>query len=68
MSNKEVYRTLFTHDGQGAPMPVFESDKNDLHEAAGNMYISLDRILAQKEAELREVDACIIEEEMELSR
>ena len=49
-------------------MPIFESDKDDIHSAAGDMYMTLDRILAEKEAELREVDACITEEEMELSR
>ena len=49
-------------------MPIFESDKNDLHSAAGTMYMTLERILAEKEAELHEVDVCITEEEIELSR
>ena len=49
-------------------MPVFESDHDDLHLAAGKMYMGLERILVEKEAEIREVDACIAEEEMELSR
>ncbi|PIL26689.1 hypothetical protein GSI_11216 [Ganoderma sinense ZZ0214-1] len=52
----------------GAPMPVFEPDKEDLATMAGDMYLTLEGILAEKEAELRDIDDCIAEEELELSR
>ena len=49
-------------------MLVFESDRDDLQTAAGGVYLGLEMVLADKEAELRELDACILEEELELSR
>lgn len=64
----QAYEYIFIGFNQGAPMPIFESDKDDLHSAAGDMYMTLERVLAEKEAELREVDGCITEEEIELSR
>lgn len=49
-------------------MPVFESDKDDFSSTAGNLYVSLGHLSAEKEAELRGIDDQIAEEELEFSR
>lgn len=53
---------------KGAPMPVFESDKDDLGSTAGDLYMSLRHLSAEKESELRRIDNKIAEEELEFSR
>ncbi|KAI1781903.1 hypothetical protein LXA43DRAFT_1105133 [Ganoderma leucocontextum] len=52
----------------GAPMPVFESDKDDLSATAGQLYTHFGRLAAEKEADLRAIDGRIAEEELEFSR
>ena len=49
-------------------MPVFESDKDDLGSTAGDLYMSLRHLSAEKESELRRIDNKIAEEELEFSR
>lgn len=59
---------LQQNDDEGAPMPVFESDKDDLGSAAGDLYMCLGHLSAEKESKLRGIDDCIAEEELEFSR
>ena len=49
-------------------MPVFESEKDDLSATAGDLYIRLGHLSAEKESELCEIDERIVEEELEFSR
>ena len=49
-------------------MPVFESDKDDLSSTAGEVYICLRHLSAEKESNLRGIDDRIAEEELEFSR
>ena len=49
-------------------MPVFESEKDDLSSTAGDLYMRLRHLSAEKESELRNIDERIVEEELEFSR
>ena len=60
--------TCLQRNHQGAPMPVFESDKDDLSSTAGEVYICLRHMSAEKESNLRGIDDRIAEEELEFSR
>ena len=49
-------------------MLVFESEKDDLSSTAGELYLYLGRLSAEKESQLRGIDEHIAEEELEFSR
>ena len=46
---------------QGAPIPMFESDRSDIEAAAGKAYGAIDGVMFDKECQLQEVERQISE-------